>query len=133
MGNSYYKPVTQWSKGEYLGANNAQDDLAIIAAKIPYIADGNNSGIATASSLGGGSTIDTISGPADADYFRFIASSAGTYQIEAIPGGQPGCHFARQQACATDTGRNFVVAVCTGFRLVVRLNERYQCGRSLCF
>ncbi|MEQ1530778.1 MAG: zinc-dependent metalloprotease family protein, partial [Methylococcales bacterium] len=28
MGIGYYKPVTQWSKGEYPGANNLQDDVA---------------------------------------------------------------------------------------------------------
>ena len=30
MGGSYYKPVTQWDKGEFPGATNVQDDLAII-------------------------------------------------------------------------------------------------------
>lgn len=30
MGNSYYKNVTQWSRGEYAEANNLEDDLAII-------------------------------------------------------------------------------------------------------
>jgi hypothetical protein len=33
MGVSFYKPIGQWSKGEYLYANNtSQDDIAIIAA-----------------------------------------------------------------------------------------------------
>jgi hypothetical protein len=32
MGNSYSRPLTQWSKGEYLNANNTEDDLAIIAS-----------------------------------------------------------------------------------------------------
>jgi hypothetical protein len=30
MGNSYSKNVTQWCKGEYAGANNTQDDLAVM-------------------------------------------------------------------------------------------------------
>ena len=30
MGNSYYKNLTQWSRGEYPYASNTQDDLAII-------------------------------------------------------------------------------------------------------
>jgi hypothetical protein len=30
MGVGYYKPITQWSKGEYAGANNSQDDLAVM-------------------------------------------------------------------------------------------------------
>jgi hypothetical protein len=30
MGSSYDRPVAQWSKGEYTGANNKQDDIAVI-------------------------------------------------------------------------------------------------------
>jgi Metallo-peptidase family M12B Reprolysin-like len=30
MGVGYYKAITQWSKGEYAGANQTQDDLAVI-------------------------------------------------------------------------------------------------------
>ncbi|MCP4284353.1 MAG: PKD domain-containing protein, partial [Gammaproteobacteria bacterium] len=39
MGNSYSKNVTQWSNGEYTGANNTQDDLAIITSKLFPAAD----------------------------------------------------------------------------------------------
>jgi hypothetical protein len=31
MGAAYYKPVVQWSKGEYSKANNTEDDISIIA------------------------------------------------------------------------------------------------------
>jgi hypothetical protein len=49
MGSSYNRNVTQWSKGEYYLANNTQDDLAIIAGKLPYRNDdhGNTSTAAT--------------------------------------------------------------------------------------
>ena len=30
MGVGYYRPVSQWSKGEYNNANNLEDDLAIM-------------------------------------------------------------------------------------------------------
>ncbi len=33
------KPVTQWSRGEYAGANNFEDDLAVIAALADYRPD----------------------------------------------------------------------------------------------
>ncbi len=39
MGVGYYKNVTQWSKGEYPGATNNQDDLAIIAERLSLAAD----------------------------------------------------------------------------------------------
>ena len=32
MGTAYDRPVAQWSKGEYTGANNKQDDIAVILA-----------------------------------------------------------------------------------------------------
>uniref|UniRef100_A0A6B2L1D7 Uncharacterized protein n=1 Tax=Arcella intermedia TaxID=1963864 RepID=A0A6B2L1D7_9EUKA len=35
MGAPYRMKITQWSKGEYPGANNQQDDLAIISAILP--------------------------------------------------------------------------------------------------
>ena len=50
MGVGYYSNVTQWSKGDYSGANNTQDDLAIIQGKLSYSADdhGDDSLSATA-------------------------------------------------------------------------------------
>lgn len=37
MGVGYYRPTVTWSKGEYAGANNAEDDIAIISARIPVV------------------------------------------------------------------------------------------------
>jgi hypothetical protein len=39
MGVGYYAKTVQWSKGEYSGATQAQDDIAMIAAKLGYSAD----------------------------------------------------------------------------------------------
>jgi len=39
MGVGYYGQVTQWSKGEYSGANNTQDDLALISSRLKYRPD----------------------------------------------------------------------------------------------
>ena len=44
MGASYNQPVTQWSKGEYPGANNPQDDLTQIATGAPVRADEDTAG-----------------------------------------------------------------------------------------
>lgn len=35
MGVGYYKAVTQWTRGDYPLASNSQDNLAVIASKIP--------------------------------------------------------------------------------------------------
>ena len=34
MGIAYYRGITQWSRGEYIDANNKEDDVAIIRAKL---------------------------------------------------------------------------------------------------
>ena len=36
MGAPYGRTLGQWSKGEYIGANNFEDDLAIIAKGMSY-------------------------------------------------------------------------------------------------
>ncbi|MCP4288420.1 MAG: PKD domain-containing protein, partial [Gammaproteobacteria bacterium] len=51
MGNSYYKNVTQWSSGEYAGANNTQDDLAVIDSKLGLVDDDHGDTLNSASPL----------------------------------------------------------------------------------
>ncbi len=51
MGNSYTSFVTQWSKGEYTGANNKQDDLVSITGYIPYKIDDHGNSNASATEL----------------------------------------------------------------------------------
>lgn len=51
MGYMLDKNVTQWSKGEYAGANNAQNDLSIIAGKLGYVGDDHGDTPAQATAL----------------------------------------------------------------------------------
>jgi hypothetical protein len=51
MGNSYYNNVTQWSKGEYPGANNLQDDIAIITERLQRRADDHADNLVSATPL----------------------------------------------------------------------------------
>jgi hypothetical protein len=87
MGSSYFENVTTWSKGEYFGANNLQDDLAIIAGKIKFRPGdhGNTITEATPLTLDGNSILNSstldfvgddpnegiISSPDDLDVFSF--------------------------------------------------------------
>jgi hypothetical protein len=59
MGTGYNRNVSQWCKGEYLGANNTEDDLSIIAGKLTYRPDlvGSNAAAATALILSNGTNI----------------------------------------------------------------------------
>jgi hypothetical protein len=89
MGVGYYRPVSQWSKGEYLGANQTQDDIAIIASQTGYVPDTPNVSVATATDIGVIWTPQTgsglISSSSDYDYFRFYSPFAGTIQITGLP------------------------------------------------
>jgi len=53
MGVGYYKEVVQWSKGEYTGANNTQDDLTVIGTYIPVVADEFGDSVAAATAVTG--------------------------------------------------------------------------------
>jgi hypothetical protein len=70
MGSSA-RAVGQFSKGEYAGANNQQDDLAVIAANgAPLRTDDHPDGVAFAEPLAGGTLVDgVISTRADVDVF----------------------------------------------------------------
>ena len=55
--------VGQFSKGEYAGANNTQDDLSIIASTgAPYRRDDHSDTISGAESLAGGTAVDGVIG-----------------------------------------------------------------------
>ncbi|WP_295893558.1 PKD domain-containing protein [uncultured Vibrio sp.] len=93
MGVGYNQPVVQWSKGDYYGANNTEDDLNVIdsfGAKL--IVDGNNS-LASAELIDGVSdgsivTINSVSRSIesrdDIDYYE-IQSGAGNLNITVSP------------------------------------------------
>jgi PKD repeat protein len=81
MGASYYVNVSQWSKGEYSGANNTEDDFAVIQQNgLSYIADDVGNTAATASPLSGTAangvkTVNVaglITTRTDVDVFAFV-------------------------------------------------------------
>lgn len=70
MGIGYYRAITQFSKGEYSGATNTENDLTIIANHAPLRTDDFSSSIATANALvlnNGYVGTGYIEGPADSD------------------------------------------------------------------
>jgi PKD repeat protein len=75
MGSGYYKAITQWSKGEYSGANNKQDDLAVMPTYGASIApDDHGNSTSTATAFASGTSVadlGVIETRADVDYFRF--------------------------------------------------------------
>lgn len=93
MGVGYYQNLSQWSRGEYLGANNTENDLAIISTYgLPGRADDHGDAQATASPLAGGSSLTgsgVIGTAADVDvhWFSVGATSAITLNVAAANPG----------------------------------------------
>jgi hypothetical protein len=83
QGIGYYKPLTQFSKGEYPGANQLQDDLAIIAGKLGYAPKTNGASIATATPMPAtvsGATANSIAfgvvqKAGEPEFFKFQAAA----------------------------------------------------------
>jgi hypothetical protein len=87
MGVGYYQPITQWSKGEYAGANNTEDDLAVMLTNgASYRPDDHGDWIDTATMLSGDvlSAAGIIERTDDMDVFGFQADG-GDITINADP------------------------------------------------
>ena len=88
MGTAYTRPISQWSAGEYAGANNQQDDIAVLAGGgVPLLADdhGNTAGTATAMSPGVAATAAGLIGTrSDVDVFALDAPG-GVTSISVTP------------------------------------------------
>ena len=82
MGVGYYQELTQWSKGQYSGANNTEDDLAIITRNngFGYRTDDYGSSLSTASNLSfSGLAVKTygiIERNTDYDWFTFNSTGS---------------------------------------------------------
>ncbi|MEO1433376.1 MAG: putative Ig domain-containing protein, partial [Cyanobacteria bacterium J06633_8] len=94
MGASFYKTVSQWSKGEYYLANNSQDDLEVITSEngFGYRADdyGNTNATAfelTASNTNTLNAFGIIEGNTDIDVFSFV-TGAGNVSLKIDPSSQ---------------------------------------------
>ncbi len=79
MGVGYNRTTTQWSKGEYLYANNTEDDVAIISSTAPYVTDSEGS-LATPVALGAlpTSTGGVIATRTDVDAFTITTGGSFT-------------------------------------------------------
>lgn len=87
MGVGYYEPLSQWSKGEYSGATQPQDDLQRIndyGAIFATDDHGNTSGLATPIAAGTVDLRGLIGRPSDVDVFKFT-SGAGRISLAASP------------------------------------------------
>lgn len=73
MGVGYGEPITQWLRGEYAGANNGQDDLAVMVGNgAPVRGDDHGATLSSATRLAGSTfAVDgVVQAPGDVDGFR---------------------------------------------------------------
>lgn len=83
MGAPYESAVSQWSKGDYTGANQTEDDLAIIGSHLPLRAD--EAGAATAGAPGlSGTAAGFITASDDTDLWA-LGSCTGPLTVDAQP------------------------------------------------
>ncbi|MFC6158066.1 M12 family metallo-peptidase [Kribbella jiaozuonensis] len=84
MGVGYSKAISQWSKGEYTGANNKEDDFAVIGQNgLALRADDHGNGTSDATALTLGTSVKGIyANDSDVDTFR-IDLAAGTFTCAA--------------------------------------------------
>jgi hypothetical protein len=89
MGNSYSRPLSQWSKGEYTGANNPEDDLAIITMGngFGYRQDDHGSDLASARVMSADSITGIIERNTDLDVFQFFVAGSIEASIKPIAVG----------------------------------------------
>ena len=86
MGVGYHEPITQWSRGEYSGANNKEDDFAVISAHgAPAAADDFGSTISASTAALSGTIAGTIGSRGDLDVFSFTPTLTGVATISADP------------------------------------------------
>jgi len=87
MGTGYGRPVTQWSMGEYEGADNRQDDVAVMSGHgLPVRTDDHGDTPAAATKLALPATATgVISARGDQDAFTFTSTCAGTVAVSARP------------------------------------------------
>jgi hypothetical protein len=88
MGTSYYRNLSQWSKGEYLNANTTEDEVAVMGTYgAPLRSDDVGGTTSSATYLGTTGILGAsgfIGSPTDADVFR-VSWAAGPLTVRADP------------------------------------------------
>jgi hypothetical protein len=86
MGASYGSRASQWSSGAYPDADNPEDDLAVIAATAPVLADDHAGTVPAATPVAPGTTTGLITSRTDVDAFSFTAGGATTVAVTGPAG-----------------------------------------------
>lgn len=131
MGVGYYENLTQWSAGEYAGANNTQDDLAIITSqngfgyRVDDVGDTPGSAATLYASAGVVEDSGIIEQSDDVDVYEFT-TAAGTIDLQGSVAGRganldlllelydPGGQLVASANPSSQLGASFSVTVDAG-------------------
>lgn len=83
MGVGYYEGLTQWSKGEYTGATNTEDDFSVMSSNGAVRRSDEDSNSAATSRTLTSSLSGVISSDLDEDWFTFTPAASGDITINA--------------------------------------------------
>jgi len=127
MGSGYTKSVTQWSKGEYPGANQTQDDFVIMQSNgAAIIADDHGDTNAAATFLSGSSISASgrITTRSDVDVFQF-STGGGNVTINLNPAPR-GANLDIQAKISDAQGNVLATSDLTG--LTASFNQSLSAG-----
>lgn len=135
MGVGYYVSLVQWSKGEYLNANNQEDDMNKIATLwgFGYRPDdfANSTGAAKAIAGSAGTNVfnintsGVIETSSDADWFKVVCAT-GTLKLDAV--GGPANTMLDIQLSVYDSKGNLVVAANPPTDVIASINQTVAAG-----
>lgn len=135
MGVGYYVSLVQWSKGEYLSANNQEDDMDKIATLwgFGYRPDdfANSTGAAKAIAGSAGTNVfnintsGVIETSSDADWFKVVCAT-GTLKLDAV--GGPANTMLDIQLSVYDSKGNLVVAANPPTEVIASINQTVAAG-----
>ncbi|TIC86727.1 hypothetical protein E8D34_10790 [Nocardioides sp. GY 10113] len=100
MGAGYLRPVTHFSNGDYPGATNAEDDVALLTDQLGLRADEAGAGVADAAPLGGGT--GTVTTRQDRDTFA-LGECTGPVAVTATP-AETGANLDLRLSLLDETG-----------------------------
>ena len=136
MGVGYYRPLVQWSKGEYANPSNTEDDLNIITNGqwgFGYRPDDYSNTTSAAQPIpgtaGSSSFAVNVNGVietrADVDMFK-ITTGSGTIKLDAV--GGPACTMLDIQLSLYDSNGALVVAANPPTDVIASISQTVPAG-----
>lgn len=126
MGVSYYKSVTQWTRGDYPLSNNTQDQVAVISSKLPRLPSSHGGSATSATSVAGETlTAGGVITAADQRHWFKLSAGEGPLSISGAV-AQPSPDLKLSLALVNSSGSVIAQGVANG--MGANLNARVSAG-----